>query len=177
MENLAQYEAAIAIIAGVFLCLFGYRIKKIAFVLIWFAIGYYLVSQFASQITSDPTWQQILPIASGLVLGILGFSIEKLCIFAVTAFSISTTIIDALRLSEPLHIAAAIAVGIVCGCIAVAIIKPAGIISTSISGAKFITKYLIATTSIPHEPYFLIILAVCAGVGILFQFKTCRHID
>lgn len=177
MEDLAQYEAAIAIIAGVFLCLFGYRIKKIAFVLIWFAIGYYLMSQVAPNLTSDPVWQQILPIATGLILGILGFSIEKVCIFAVTTFSVATTIIDAFQFNEVLPIAAAIAIGAVCGFIAIAIIKPAGIISTSLSGGKFIAKYVVASTSIPHEPWFLIILAVCTGVGILFQFKTCRHID
>jgi hypothetical protein len=52
-----------------------------------------------------------------------------------------------------------------------------GIITTSLTGAKFLAKYTISLASIPHEPYFLIIFAVAAGIGILFQFKTTKHIE
>ena len=177
IEVIKQYEALIAIALGVFLCLFGYRLKKVAFIVLWFAIGFYLMSLAAPHITNDPTWQQLLPIGAGLLLGMLGFSIEKFCIFAVAAFTVSTTIIETFQLTEILFIALAIAAGVVVGCIATALIKPVGIITTALSGAKLIAKYSVAQFSLAHEPYFLIILAAAFTIGVLFQFKNCRHIE
>lgn len=177
MESLAEYEGIIAIIIGIFLCLFGYRIKKIAFVIIWFIIGFYLMSLLAPKITSDEIWQLILSSGAGLLLSILGFSIEKFCIFAVAAFSVSTTLIETFRFNEPLPIALCIVGGIIVGCIATAFIKPLGIITTSLSGARLLAKYIVAGTQLSHEPWFLIILVASCGIGIMFQHKTCRHID
>ena len=177
MENLAQYEALIAIAIGIFLCLFGYRIKKVAFIVIWFVIGYYLANLAVPYVTNDPLWQQILPIGAGLLLGMLGFSIEKFCIFAVATFSVATTIIESFQLNEILPIALAIGAGVVVGCIAVAFIKPVGIVTTALSGAKLIAKYTVAGLSLNHEPYFIIILAACAIIGVIFQFRSCKHIE
>ena len=128
MEELLKYEALIAIAIGVFLCLFGYRIKKVAFIVIWFIIGYYLASLAMPHITDDQTWQQLVPIGIGILTGMLGFSIEKFCIFAVAAFTVSTTIIEAFRMTEIFQIGLAIAAGVIVGCIAVSLIKPLGII-------------------------------------------------
>ena len=176
MEILQQYEPILAIAIGVFLCLFGYRIKKVAFVVIWFLIGYYLMSLVVGNITQDPIWQQILPLGAGLLLGVLGFSIEKFCIFAVATFTVSTTLIDLFQMSEPIPIAFAVAAGVIVGCIAVAFIKPLGIVTTALSGAKLIAKYTVSSLALNHEPYFLIILAACFVIGCLYQFKSNRHI-
>lgn len=172
-----KYEALIAIAIGVFLCLFGYRIKKVAFIIIWFAIGYYLASLVVPHFIEDPTWRQLLPIGVGVITGVLGFSLEKICIFAVAAFSVSTTIIDLFQMTEVLPIAVAIAAGVVVGCIAISLIKPLGIITTALSGSKLIAKYSVAQFALAHNPNFLIILAVAAAIGIVFQFKNCRHIE
>lgn len=177
MENIAQYEALIAILLGIFLCLFGYRIKKVAFIVIWFIIGYYLASLAVPYLNVEELWQHVIPIGAGILLGMLGFSIEKFCVFAVAAFSVSTTIIESFQLNEFLPIALAIGAGIIVGCIAVSFIKPVGIVTTSLSGAKLIAKYVVSGLSLSHEPYFLVILAACTIIGIIFQFKTCRHIE
>ncbi len=178
MEALGEYEAVIAILIGIFLCLFGYRVKKVAFIVIWFVIGFYLMSFLAPKITDNQTWQLILEAGAGLLLGVLGFTIEKFCIFAVATFSVSTAIIDSFQMTEFWPIALAIVVGIVVGCIATALIKPLGIITTSLSGARLIAKYVVAgIPAIDHNPWFFIILFACFGIGLLFQFKTCRHIE
>ena len=177
LNTFAGYEALIAIALGVFLCLFGYKLKRVAFVIIWFVIGYYLMSLVAPKIVADPTWQQILPIAAGVVLGVLGFSIEKLCIFAVAAYAVSTTLIDTFLITDPLYIALAIAAGVIVGVIAVKLIKPVGIITTAFSGAKLIAKYSIAELAIAHYPNFPIILLATAVIGMFFQFKSCKHLD
>ncbi len=177
LSALQQYEAIIAIAIGVFLCLFGYRIKKVAFIVIWFIIGYYLASLAVPHFIEDPTWRQLLPIGVGLITGMLGFSIEKFCIFAVATFTVSTTLIESFRMTEILPIALAIGAGVIVGCIAVSLIKPLGIITTALSGAKLIAKYSVAQFALQHNPYFLIILCAAAAIGILFQFKNCHHIE
>lgn len=177
IEVIKQYEAIIAIIAGVFLCLFGYRIKKVAFVIIWFLIGYLLAQYIITDINIDEIWRQIIPIATGVLFGMLGFSIEKLCIFAVATFGVSTTIIEMLQLTDPLFIGLAIAAGVIVGCIATAMIKPLGIITTALSGAKLIAKYSVLQFSLEHYPYFILILGIAFAIGVVFQFKNCRHIE
>ena len=177
LSFLSGYEALIAIAIGVFLALFGYKLKRVAYVIIWFVIGYYLASLVAPHITADPTWQKLIPICAGVVLGVFGFSLEKLCIFAVATFAVSTTIIDAFQLTDVLWIALAIAAGVIVGVIAVSFIKPLGIITTALSGGKLIAKYSVLQFSLAHNPNFLIILAVSAAIGILFQFKNCKHIE
>lgn len=177
MENIEPFIPIIAIIIGVFLCLFGYRIKKVAFIIIWFLIGYLLASYAIAQIEIDQLWRQLIPIVAGTLLGVLGFSIEKLCIFAVATFGVSTTIIDTFQLSEPLPIILAIAVGVVVGIIATRFIKPLGIITTSLSGAKLIAKYTVIQFSLAHNPYFFIIICVAFAIGTIYQFNNCRHIE
>jgi len=176
-SSIAGYETLIAIAIGVFLCLFGYKLKRVAFVIIWFAIGYYLMSLLAPKLTNDPTWLQLLPIAAGVVLGVFGFSLEKLCIFAVAAYAVSTTLIDTFLLYEPLHIALAIGAGVVVGLLAVRLIKPFGIVTTAFSGAKLIAKYSLTALPLAHYPSFPIILLAAAAIGILFQFKSCKHLN
>ena len=109
MEDILKYEAVISIIIGIVMCFFGYRIKKVAFIVIWFIIGYYLANLAVPHITSDPTWSKLIPVGVGLVTGMLGFSIEKFCIFAIAAFTVATTIIETFQLTELLMIGLAIA--------------------------------------------------------------------
>ena len=182
LSFLSGYEAIIAIALGIFLCLFGYKLKRVAFVIIWFAIGYYLMSMAAPHITGDPNWQKLLPIVAGVVLGVFGFSLEKLCIFAVATYAISTTLIDSFQITDPLYIALAIAAGIIVGIFAIKLIKPFGIITTAFSGAKLVAKYSLielATMNHPiqHYPSFMIILLAAAAIGILYQFKSCKHLS
>ena len=176
-ESLMQYEALIAIALGIFLCLFGYRIKKVAFTVIWFIIGYYLASLAMPYITDDQTWQLLAPIGVGIITGMLGFRIEKFCIFAVATFTVTTTIIETFQLQDIWAIALAIAAGIVVGCIATALIKPVGIITTALSGSKLIAKYSVAELALAHYPSFVIILCIGAAIGMFFQFKNCKHIE
>jgi hypothetical protein len=177
MENLSQYETLIAIAIGVFLCLFGYRIKRAAFVIILFLLGYWLTGQALHAVAPDFEYSQLVSIGVGVVCSALGFRIEKLCIFAVAAYAVSTTIIETFQFTEILPIALAIGAGVIVGCIAVSFIKPFGIITTAVSGAKLIAKYGILQFSLEHNPYFIVILCVAGAIGILFQFKNCRHIE
>lgn len=175
-SSLAGYETLIAIALGVFLCLFGYKLKRVAFVIIWFAIGFYLMTLVAPRFTNDANWLKILPILSGIVFGVFGFSLEKICIFAVATYAVSTTLIDTFQVENPLFIGLAIAGGVLIGIAAVKFIKPFGIITTAFSGAKLIAKYSLSAFPLAHYPNFVIILLAAATIGMLYQFKSCKHL-
>ena len=72
--------------AGLALMFFGYRIKKVAFFIIWFILEYNLMvflmptlNNMVPDMATNNLYQILLPIAGGLLLALLGFSIEKLC--------------------------------------------------------------------------------------------------
>ena len=67
----------IGLVIGLFLLFFGYRLKKIAITIIWFLIGFWLVSLFVDKIVADEMWQLILCGIGGLVLGMFGMTIEN----------------------------------------------------------------------------------------------------
>ena len=81
------YELILMIAVGLALMFFGYRIKKVAFFIIWFLIGYNImislmpiINTAVPQIAANQLYQNLLPIAGGLLLALLGFSVEKLCV-------------------------------------------------------------------------------------------------
>ena len=85
--NMATYEVVLALILGIFVCLFGYRLKKLVIFLAFFLIGYSIMQRIMPvlnanlpAIAESSLWQTILPICGGLLLSLLGFSIEKLCV-------------------------------------------------------------------------------------------------
>ena len=126
----------VAIIIGLFLLFFGYRVKKIAITVIWFVVGYWLVSQFASQIVQDQFWQFLLCCVGGLVLGIFGMTIEKFAVFLTVGVTFGMSVMQNFGPATDWTLPAiAVAVGVVAGVIAVWLIKPMIIIATSVEGS------------------------------------------
>ena len=73
--------------AGLLLMFLGYKIKKIAFFIVWFLLGYIatgylmpIINGAVAEIANNELWQSLLPIAGGLLLGLMGFMIEKVCL-------------------------------------------------------------------------------------------------
>ncbi len=178
------YEIILALILGLFVCLFGYKLKKIVFFIAWFLIGYTLMTHLmpiindsAPVIAENELWQFVLPIAGGLLLSLLGFSIEKLCVGLLTFFTVLAVAVTQFGLSgEVVGIASIL--GVILGAIAVNMIKPASIVITAVAGSYVITDALIAlfpTTLAKGSLYSLLILAGIAIVGIIFQFSNTKH--
>ena len=179
MEN---YELILMLAIGLALCLFGYKIKKIAFFILWFLIGYQLMSYLmpvlnnaVPQIATMTIWQTLLPIAGGILLGLLGFSIEKLCIGGA-CFGLTIILATKYFGTAPETIAIAAVVGIVLAGLATMLIKPASIVATSLAGAYLLI--LAGTELLPDlnfTTYYFAYLAGLGAVGSLFQFITTKH--
>ena len=72
--ELNTYELIFMIALGLLACLFGYRIKKIAFFILWFILGFNLMQFFMPtingwfpEIAGNDLWQHLLPICHVIV--------------------------------------------------------------------------------------------------------------
>lgn len=184
INRLAPYELIILIALGLAVLLFGYRIKKIAFFIVWFLLGFNLtilllpwLNQMVPQIAGNDLWQNLLPIAGGLLLALMGFSIEKLCIGGI-AFVLVMIITVNYFGTDLATLAIGAVLGVVAAAAAVMLIKPAIIVATAIAGAYALTLSLFRLIpDIPFDVLYFPILIGIAGIGTIFQIVTTKNVD
>lgn len=185
IRGMELYELLITAAIGLAVLLFGYRIKKVAFFIVWFLIGYNImlflmpaINGAVPQIAGSNLYQILLPIAGGLLLALLGFSIEKLCIAGICFFLVMIITIQYFDADIP-----TLVVGAIIGCVAAAaattMIRPAIIIATALAGSYALTVSLIGMFPdvISKEVFYFPILAAFAILGAIFQFATTKHLD
>ena len=168
--------------AGLALMLIGYKIKKIAFFIIWFLLGYIasgyllpIINSALPEVAESNFWQGLIPILGGLLLGLMGFMIEKIClggaVFGLTLLmtaqyfgtEIQTMVIGGI-------------IGTVLGGVAVMMMKPATIIATSIAGGYALTLAILALApELDAETWFWPMIVGFGALGSLIQFISCKH--
>ena len=170
------YQSIIFILIGIAICFFGYRIKRLGFFIVWFLLGYNLmlylmptINSLIPQIVNSGLFQTLIPIAGGILLGLLGFSIEKFCVGGIVFLLTLTVAIQYFGTAPQVLIVAAIIGALLAG-LAINLIKPAIIISTAIAGAYGITTGLISLASFDKTIYFFPLLVIIAALGAIFQF-------
>ncbi len=181
VESLEVYEQVILIIVGIAVLFFGYRIKKAAFFLIWFILGYILmgflmpmINQWVPQIAENNIYQILVPIGGGLILALLGFAIEKVCISGIS-FALVMLITVQYFGTEVQTLVIGGVIGIAAGALAVMLIKPATIVATSVAGGYAITLALLALfPDINREVFYFPMIGGLAAVGTLVQFVSTK---
>lgn len=182
--EMAPHELLIMAALGLTLMLFGYRIKKIAFFIVWFLIGYNLmifimplINGAVPQIAGSQLYQTLLPIAGGLLLALLGFSIEKLCVAGICFFLVMMITVQYFGTDIPTLAVGAI-IGVVAAAAATAMMKPAIIIATALAGSYALTVALLNIFPVLNERilYFPLIGAF-ALLGAIFQFATTKRMS
>ena len=176
-------EMIIMAAVGLALMFFGYRIKKIAFFIIWFILGYNLmtflmptINNLAPEIAGNNLYQILLPIAGGLLLALLGFSIEKLCVGGI-CFALIMVITVQYFGVEMQTLAIGGVVGVIAAGAAVMLMKPATIVATAAAGAYALTVAILALfPDINKETYYFIILGGLTLLGSVVQFLTTKRI-
>lgn len=162
----------VAIIIGIVLCFFGYKVQKALIVLGWFLIGYQIAKGVCVNFIDA---EQVLVIVSaiiGLLFSLLGLRLEKLAIFIAIAYFAYGAVIPYITYFEPIvNILIAVLVGIVVGLIALKLIKPIIILVTAAYGATLIKTYLPKLVTLPAIVltigFFVLLVA-----GIVTQAKT-----
>lgn len=166
---------------GLGVLFFGYKIKKVTFFVLWFLLGFNLVNYFMPfinsslpEVAASSLYQFLLPIAGGLLLALLGFSIEKVCVGGICFLLVILITIQYFGTEMPTLAVGGILAVIAAG-VGVALMKPAIIIATSLAGAYVVTIALgkiIPDFDIDSLYWFLII--GLGSVGAVFQFLLCK---
>lgn len=177
-------ESVVMLGLGAVILLFGYRIKKVAFFIIWFILGYNLmgllmpwIGSMVPQIIESELYQILLPIAGGLLLAMMGFSIEKLCVGGI-CFALVMIITVRYFGAEISSLAIGGVVGVIVAGGAVMMMKPAIIIATSVAGAYALTVSILALASgLPFENFYWPMLIGIAAIGAIFQFATTKRVS
>ena len=171
-------QTIIAIILGIILLFFGYKAKRIAIAIIGFVVGWGIAANFAPNLVADPFWQFIIKLAAGAILGVCAISLERLAVFAIVGFAFWSAAYEAIAIPDPMaHIGISVAIGVVAGVISVWLLKPMFIIASSVKGAQMISTMALTAFNIPTQPWALVLLVVLAALGIVFQWKDCKHVE
>lgn len=181
--KLQLYELVIFIAIGLAVLFFGYRIKKIAFFIIWFLLGLNLmlwlmptINDLVPEIASSELYQNLLPIGGGLILAMLGFTIEKICVGGICFALVMLATIQYFG-TEFMTLAIGGVVAILAAGFAVAMMKPATIVATAAAGAYALALTIFAFfPNLNFEIWYWPVLIGIAAIGALFQFKTTKRI-
>ncbi len=184
IENFQVPELIIMLGLGLAVLLFGYRLKKIAFFAIWFLLGFcgvmYLmptIEQMWPEVATTELYKNLIPIAGGLLLALLGFSIEKLCVGGICFAIVMLAAVQYFG-TEMQTLAIAAVVGIIAAGAAVMLMKPATIIATAVVGAYAITIAILALApDISQETYYWPLIGGLGVLGSVFQFFTTKNVS
>ena len=181
ITKFSEAELVILMAAGAAVLLAGYRINKIAFFVVWFIIGlnlaHFLMPVFENmvpEIAGNDLWQNLIPIAGGLLLGLMGFSIEKVCVGGI-AFALVVMTIAQYFGTDLQTLAIGAVIGVIAAGAAVMMIKPAIIIATSLAGSYVITMGIIQLSDVGMNMYFPLLIGN-AIFGAVTQFLTTKRL-
>lgn len=185
LSRLQIPEIVVMAIAGLLLLFMGYRIKKVGFFIIWFLIGFNLMGILMPAINNvapdavrtSELWQNLLPIAGGLLLAMLGFTIEKICVGGIV-FGLTLMITSQYFGTDIQTMAIGAIIGVVLAGVAVMLMKPAIIVASSLVGGYVMTLTILSIfKDIDAAIYYFPLLIGISAVGIVTQFITTKRIN
>lgn len=167
-----EITAVIAILIGLLFCFAGYKIQKLLITIVWFVIGFILANKVGGYFISSSNLLLVIEIITGIIVGSIGFKLEKLALCISVAYLVYITIGPYIpNVEKGVEIIIHFGVSLLVGLLSTFFIKPILIIVSSIAGAHIIKYYLPTLVTIPAN-YLLICVVVIAVVGVLAQFKT-----
>lgn len=180
--NVQIPEIIVMALFGAILLLFGYRVKQIAFFVIWFLIGYTLMQNFMPTLMKwvpqmdTQLFHILMPIAGGLLLAMMGLSIEKLCVGGLV-FGLTMIITMKYFGNDVPTLCVGAIIGVILAAAAVNMMKPAIIITTALAGAYCLTVALLTwQKGIDPTIFYFPILIGLTAVGAVFQSNSTKHL-
>jgi len=145
-------------------------------------LGYQLMTYFLPtlnswipQIAESDLYQALLPIGGGLLLGLLGFSIEKFCVGAI-CFALTVAIAIQYFGTDTQALIIAGIIGVIAAGVSTMLLKPATILATSLAGAYSLTIAIFAFfPSLDQAIYYFPILLGSATFGAIIQFISTKR--
>jgi len=182
IQSLEYWQLWVFLLAGLAVLFAGYKIKKIGFFVVWFLIGFRLMgylmptlNNLVPEIATNQLWQVLLPVAGGLLLGFLGFTIEKLCVAGIV-FGLTMVITLHYFGTELQVLAIGAVIGVILAMVAVAMIKPAIIVATALAGGYGVTVALLTLfPQIDGAVFYWPMIIGISALGAIVQFRTTHH--
>ena len=169
----------VGVILGLVLLLLGYKIKKIALMVVGFLAGFVGGSFIAERFLEQGTLLFVLtPIAVGLAAAILMFAVYYLAIYilGLSIGGLAGFYLAANLFSRPVWgLVVAVVLGVIIGSIALAVEKPIVILGTSFIGYIAFRQGLYALVSTNESPVLEVVCLVLLAAGIILQFLINRE--
>lgn len=161
----------IMLLLGLFLCLYGNRLRNIMTVIIWFLIGFNISNNILISTVDNQTILLIINVVIGIVTGSLGIKLEKISVFIAVSYITyellkSYTFID----TQILNTVIKLGISILIGSLSLFMIKTIFILATSIYGASLVYQslpILVPLVSPIIGPLVLVIMILT----IIIQYK------
>ncbi len=181
IDNFGIVESSIMVVAGLLVLLFGYRIKKVAFFVAWFLLGYLgttfllpILMPVLPEAIDSEMYQKMIPIGGGLLLALLGFSIEKICVSGICF--ILTILVSTQYFGTDMQVLVISAiVGTIAAGLAATMIKPATILVTAGVGSYVVllSFFKLVPSADPEILYWPMLVGLIV-IGAIFQFVTAK---
>ena len=107
-------------------------------------------------------------------MGMLGFTVEKLCVSLICFFLVMAITVQYFG-TDWLTLAIGAIVGAIAGGVAVQLMKPAIILATAGAGSYAITTTILVLASLNQEVFYFPLLIGIAVIGAIFQFSTTKR--
>ena len=175
---------AIAIL-GLVYCFFGYKASRFIATIIGILIGLYVGFVVVQTAQLAEPLDLVVPIAAGVVFGILGFFLLRIGIFFSVLLAVFGIVISLMteytKLDETVVTIVAIVLAVIFAVLSVVYLRPMVIISTALSGGRIFSNELFENlVHIRWDAQIETMVRLGVGlllalIGIIYQFRTTRH--
>lgn len=182
VASLESWQLWLIAIIGFLVAILGFRIKKVAFFIIWFVLGFLLMDYFMPNIENampmirdSMLWRMLIPLGGGLLVALMGFTIEKICLGGICFALVIMTTAQYFG-TEIQTMAIGAIVGVIAAGASSMLTKPATIIATAVAGGYMLTISL--TTLFSEMNAEVAYWPMIIGIGVLgsiIQFVTTRR--
>lgn len=176
----------IGIVISIVLCFFGYRLKRIAFAIVWFVIGYNIAQFLLPYVTPfmqgiDQLFINLLPFLVGILCAFIGVTIERACIFlmgiGIALLTYRYLVTYGIVELSWLTFGIAFIIGVAIGTVSVNLIRPAIILLTSYVGGNQLAATAVSLIpAINNATVYMVLIIVFATLGAFYQFKSTKHL-
>lgn len=177
-DAMAAASLYLGIAAALLTCFFGFRLRRLWYSLLVFAVGALLGYAVSNAFLPEKTWLCVLiGLGVGLLAAAFTFRIVKAVVFVLAFWCVFVAAGEALDSVQPvIAVIVAVALGLLAGLLAAKFQYPAIVVITAVTGgwrAAAGLRHVITSIT----PTFMLILAgVLIAAGMIFQFATTRRL-
>lgn len=174
LDKIVFFLAIITI--GYAICFYGYKLRNLVLVFIWFLLGFTLSNEVFKNVFTQVDMLHAFSTIIGLLCSLFSYKLHLLNIFVCVSWMIGNILYYELTFEQNVNFIIAIVIGIIAGLIAVKFEKILLIITTSIIGSSIMIK---SSNFLPISIDKLILVAIQIFIiilGLIYQYKTCKNI-